>query len=551
MRLRFTKWAIVCAMTVSTALVVAGGAIAQTAPEEILVDFSVKDADMIAATRMLTQQTGLMFVVEPSPEPFPRITLSLKGVSAEEVLRYMVQAAGATYRRDPNGVYIISRTRPEPIVVNRPADPAKPKAFRKIRLLRADARDVFDQIKYGRAYEGGRGFADIARFRDQIPGVQARQVGGAPIIAGNPATNNFTPTPVTQLFSNDSSTGIALPGEGQGQADMVGGGGGGRMGGGGFGGFGQPGGGGLGQPGAGGLGGGGFGGGGGQTLQPGQGLVGQSIDYVSYDPVDNSIVVRGSEEDIADLQRFIATFDVAPRQVIVKVEFVTTSTSITRSLGFDWLYERGTIFAGNRPGSFARAGDPVFLSYATGNVTARMRALLTEGRGRSIQSPVLRTLNNQPAVIQNLVNTWIFLNQLVSVGNGQVISAPQLVQVPVQTVLAITPRINEDGTVVTFINVTLSDFGQIRRSPEGQEVPDILQQTVSIVARVRSGESIALGGLTRKQDTGSESRIPVLGDLPIVGQFFRTRSREVNNQELIIFVTPTIVEDEDNAGLGP
>ena len=242
-------------------------------------------------------------------------------------------------------------------------------------------------------------------------------------------------------------------------------------------------------------------------------------------------------------------FDVAPKQVTVKVEFITTSSSNSRSLGFDWLYERGTVFFGVRPGSFARAGDPIFLNYATGNVASRMRALLSTGKGKVVQAPIIRTLNNQPASVLSQVQTSIFISQVVSVGNGQIITVPQLVNFTITTGLNVAPRINDDGYITMFINVPVQDFGQIRRGPNGEEVPDLLSQTISVVARVKNGETIALGGLTRKSDTGSESRFPILGDLPIIGQFFRSTNAEKNNTELLIFVTPNIIED-DAGGIG-
>ena len=71
-----------------------------------------------------------------------------------------------------------------------------------------------------------------------------------------------------------------------------------------------------------------------------------------------------------------------------------------------------------------------------------------------------------------------------------------------------------------------------------------------VVARVKSGETIALGGMNNNFDSYSESRIPILSELPIIGQFFRGRTTNQTQSELLIFVTPTIVE-EDVYGLGP
>lgn len=532
MRLNTYIWAGIVAAVGMTAPI---SAYAQQ-PEEIRLEhIELRDADMIFATQQLTKRTGLMFIIEPSNDPFPPITLSLKNVTADEAIRYICLSAGASYRRDANGVYIISRGKApvEPTkvetVVSVPTN-TKPLITKKIRVIKGSAEDVHGRLLNPDYQEKGLFHKIQERFNSAYQ-QKFNTIGTGPLLM---SSNGFQPLPTGQIQAHRTESGqdIILPGESGAQGPRGGGGQGGPLGGGGQ------------------QGGGGQGAGQGGQLRPGDGLVGRSIDFISYDPTDNSIVVRGSEEDIAELQRHISMFDVAPKQCVIKVEFITTSSSLNRSLGFEWLYERGTIFAGMRPGSFARTGDPVFLNYATGNFTTRMRALLQDGFGRVVNAPVVRTLNNQPAFVSNSIVTTIFLSQVVGTGN-QTITAPQAVQIPFITFLGVAPRINDDGTVTTYINVNISDLGQLRRSPDGAEFPDQLNQTIGVVARVKSGETIALGGLTRKSETGSQSRFPILGDLPIIGQFFRSSSRDSNNSELIIFVTPTVIEDDSNTGLGP
>lgn len=514
-------------------------ALAQGSPEDVLVDVNLKDAEMVAATRMLTERTGLQFLVEPSEKPFKRITLRLEQTPAKDVLKYICQAGGASYRRDGNGVYIISMG--PGIIYEGPAiknlEAPKPLIVKKFVVVKANAQDIFNQICFGKTWDPLQTYRSLQNHLDVVVPSTMKFRNGSPTLNVSDKPTQFKPLDISQTTrtGSESSNSILLPGESGGQIGGAGGFGGGQGGGG------------LG----GGLGGGQGGLGGGQqgNLQGGQGLVGQSIDFISYDPTDNSIVVRGNEEDIANLQRYISMFDVAPKQVVIKVEFITTSSSFNRALGFDWLYERGTVFAGNRPGSFARSGDPIFLNYATGNVTTRMRALLQKGEGKVVQAPIIRTLNNQPASVVNVISTTIFLSQVVSVGNGQIIIVPQPQQLSIVTGLTVAPRINDDGYITMSLNVPVRDFGQIRRGPDGQEIPDVLEQIISVVARVKNGETIALGGMTRKADTGSEARFPILGDLPIIGQFFRSTTRERNNSELIIFVTPTVVED-DAGGFG-
>lgn len=550
MRLTLSRMAlaVVMAGTLVGAPVMAQAQVA----EEIRVDVLLKDADMVAATNMLTKQTGLQFVIENSSEPFQKITLSLTKVSAEDAIRYLCQAAGASYRRDDNGVYIISRGKPQPVKAdNNPPTTITPSVkknliLRKIKLQKADAEDVYKQIAFAEVFDEVKGWQKLNRFKQATTDQGNRGANNAIYLLGNNPSPQFQP--VSSQFAQpktagESGSGIVLPGESAGQS--LGQEGGGR--GGGFGGFGGQGG---GNPGGGGAGG-GQGAGAGQGGLASGGLIPTGVDYITFDPTDNSIVIRGTDEDIKAIQDAISFFDVAPKQVLIKVEFITTSNSINRALGFDWLYQRGSIFAGARPGSFARSGDPIFLNYATGNITSRMRTLLQEGYGKTVQAPIVRTLNNQAAIVQNQLQTWIFINQVIGIGNGNVITQTQPQQLPITTQLAVRPRINEDGTITMTLAPTLSDVGQLRRGPDGTELPDILTQSIQVVARVKNGETIVLGGLNRKSDTGSQSRWPVLGDLPIIGQFFRATTRDVNNSELLIFVTPTVIEDDDPNGIGP
>ena len=224
----------------------------------------------------------------------------------------------------------------------------------------------------------------------------------------------------------------------------------------------------------------------------GQGLVPTDIDFISYDPTDNSLIVQGTEEAIQELQTRIGLFDNAPRQILIKVEFITTTETVDRSFGTEFLYQRGVVFAGTRPGSFVRSGDPVFLNYASGNVTGRLRASLVEGKGKVVSAPIIRTMNNQPASISAVVSQFIFINQLAGTGNI-VINVPTPYELDATTSLSVAPRINDDNTITLYLNPTITAFVGTSTSPDGQEIPNRTQQSLSVVARVRNGETMVLG----------------------------------------------------------
>jgi hypothetical protein len=139
------------------------------AADELRVDVNLKDADMLAATRLLTQRTGLQFVVKPSTEPFGKITLKLDKVTPEKRSAYLPLGGRLFSSRDESGVYIISRTpfeqpkEAEPAVTTAPA-PAKATFLRRLKIMKADVRDLFDMVVHSLPMRGDRGFEDIKRF---------------------------------------------------------------------------------------------------------------------------------------------------------------------------------------------------------------------------------------------------------------------------------------------------------------------------------------------------------------------------------------------------
>jgi general secretion pathway protein D len=285
------------------------------------------------------------------------------------------------------------------------------------------------------------------------------------------------------------------------------------------------------------------------SLRGGQGLVPEGTQRLMYDPATNSLLFQGTARALNDLYALLATFDKAPQQVQVKFEFVTVTRELHTALGIDWTYERGGVFFGVNPGTFARTQDNVFFNWASGNVSSRLRATLTGSEGNSVFSPMVRTLNNQLGSVQFVTTITIFQSQ-VSQGAGgnvtSVIATPR--QIPTQ--VQVRPRVNGDGTITMAVNPQISTLGALRRGPDGTEVPDTISQFAQVVATIKNGESIAIGGLTNKTQSSSYARIPLLSDLPIIGQLFRTRHRDDNSSELIIFITPTLVA-ADEAGLVP
>ncbi len=547
------------------ASLILGSALATAQNSEVRMNVSLKDADLVTATRMITEKTGVQFYFTGTKQ-FSRVTTSLKDQTADDVIRYICDAAGAFVTKDANGVYKISADKPAATVAT--ISNARPEAqiIKKIKLLHQGADDIYTQVVMGRILDPLAKHRDLGRAFEMARRVvaPASQVGAAATSFFDSAqkVNQYKPqpTPIVNPLANQGSddsgangSSISLdgsqnayqrPGGGGGAA----GGGGGQFGGGGgqFGGGGQNGGGQFG---------GGQGGGGGTQLQPGTGLVPSTIDFITYDPTDNSLIVRGSsEEDINQLANTIAQFDVAPKQVSIKVEFITTTENVDQSLGYSIQYSRGALIAGMTASDFQRGSDPVFFTYASGDAVFRLRTRLSNGYGRVVTAPVIRTINNTPGSVFASTTDYILSSATTVGANGQIntFTTPQAITIGTQ--LNVTPRINGDGTISMGLTPTVSTITGTRSiaisNGQSQEVPIFTTQAVVAVIIVKDGDTIVLGGLNTDSTNTLTNRVPVLSDLPIVGQFFKRTQKQKTSSELLIFVTPKIIDDSET-GINP
>jgi general secretion pathway protein D len=266
---------------------------------------------------------------------------------------------------------------------------------------------------------------------------------------------------------------------------------------------------------------------------------------MAYD-IDNSLIVRGTPEAIADLKDLISRYlDIPPKQVSIKAEFIEVSTSDVNRLGIDWQIERL-----NK--TFSTAFNPsgnVVVGIATGNVAATLRTELTTGKGRVVNSPIISTLNNTPAYITigKYIPYWTTTYQASTTTTATTSTMGSL---PVQTYLFVLPRVNGDNSITLYLEPTVQDTGAIYKGPNGEEFPETRNQSLRANRRIMNGETIVVGGFIRRSDSDSTSEVPLLGRLPIIGGLFRSTSRNRQESELLIFLTPTIIPEKGGTTLG-
>jgi general secretion pathway protein D len=511
------------------------------ANDDYLVSIHLMDADLITAVKAIAQQVKAEVVFEPTEEPYKRISfIKIDQKPFEQVLGYICQSAGATYRKEANGVYVIGPARakptetPAPATITPPAEVQKPLVVtERIPLRYSRASDIVRIIKTEMMTDDP--FAELRDFVNRTitqsaPGMQVPVPPSVPFrLDGNPSIP-YNNTPVA-----NPNEALQEPGEGQ------------RGRGGGLSGFG-------GQPGGfGGQPGGGFGGGqpgggfGGQFGAGGQAgiLVPEGLDGIVANDIDNSLIVRGTPEAIEFIRRILRFLDIAPKQVLIRAEFVTVTRNDAEKFGIDWNLARVNLQTGT-----TRVSRPLrahLRQLCVGEpLVANLRAQLSQGRGRVVNAPIVVTQNNSPATV--VFSTTDYVEQQFVVFNqaGQPTTFTQPIPIPVPTQLTVTPRINADGTITLALFPQVSTVGRVRVG--ARDLPRFDTQFVFTVRRIRNGETMVLGGLVTRSDNSATTKVPLLSDLPVIGQFFRSRDRAIVENELLIFVTATILDEEEGMG---
>ena len=287
---------------------------------------------------------------------------------------------------------------------------------------------------------------------------------------------------------------------------------------------------------------GGFGGGqggfGGQGGAGGGGsfdLPGDIQQIVSVDPQNVILVAGGSPEDIARLQELIDVLDQPLRQVEIESQFVELRSQDARSLGIDYSTARGNFDASTADFASDPVPGSVAVGFVRGNFSARLNALIANNRAKVITAPRVTAINNLTASLtSNEVRRLILTSTNNGLG-GQTGVQQNLLNINSTTSLFVTPTINGDDTITVLMQPTVTT------NDGAGALATQTSRSLQTVANVRDGDTIALGGLKAVSNGREEFKVPLLGDIPIIGGLFRSKTVTENESELIIFLKARII----------
>jgi len=311
---------------------------------------------------------------------------------------------------------------------------------------------------------------------------------------------------------------------------------------------------------------------------------GQVWEYNPLAPIVNAeagmITVTGTERQINRVASYIKTLSKQIKsQVLIDVRILTVTFDDSKTTGVDWAQLYGlqnfTInslamaqrnissftfdnIEGITETEFAEGTSPrnAQLVNITGNakVSEVVKFLGTQGDVKSISSPRVMTLNNQPALIS--VGKELFYkiksSSTASSGGGATSSEGELVDsVFAGILLDITPEIDTNGLITLKINPSISDTVNSVQSDGGVRSipPDLVRRQIASVIKVQDGQHAILGGLISSKTGFKVNKVPLLGDLPLLEYAFKSEEKINTVEELVLIITPHIVKNAKSVSL--
>ena len=293
---------------------------------------------------------------------------------------------------------------------------------------------------------------------------------------------------------------------------------------------------------------------------------------VSTDPRTNTLIINDTSQKIDQIRKMVDLLDVSVKQVMIEARIVSASTDFSKEMGVKWgvlsqgiTNNRNLLVGGSdttlwnlrEPEKDSELGGykytierPDNLNVDLGAVTPgasriafglislsdfmldlELSAVQADGYGEVISTPKVMTADKQSAKIE--AGTQI--PYATSSGNN----GPKTEFINATLSLDVTPSITPEGKVMMKLNITKDSPGPA--TPTGQLT--INKNAIDTNVLVDNGETVVLGGIFEETSNNSQTKVPFLGDIPYLGKLFRRDSKTENKRELLIFVTPRIVND--------
>ncbi len=251
------------------------------------------------------------------------------------------------------------------------------------------------------------------------------------------------------------------------------------------------------------------------------------------------LVIEDLPPVLKKIQKLLRQIDIEPKQILIEAKILEVTLTDAESFGLDWTYffkiSDGVGQVGTRQLANPRNAG-LFLDFLGPNLKIALDALKERGRLRTLATPTLLAMEDQTAETQ--VGTRLGYSVTTTINQ---VTTESIEFLETGIILKVIPSVDEQGMINLEIHPEVSD-GSV--SDDG--IPSKTTTQISTNMLVADGQTVFLGGLIKRNVTESNEGVPVLSDVPIMGHLFSNKSERLSSTEIVVLITPTIVNFKKN-----
>jgi type II secretory pathway component GspD/PulD (secretin) len=269
---------------------------------------------------------------------------------------------------------------------------------------------------------------------------------------------------------------------------------------------------------------------------------------------NNALIIYDTPDNIAQIRKTIQDLDVETDQVFISCKIIEVSSGVLNDLGIGWGYfDRiaGTDISATHLPGFSVPGEIERLTYgilSQDKLSASLSFLFQNHKAEIVAQPQITTLDNKEATI--FLGSQIPIQTMTPAGGPQssqfVVGTPTITMVDAGTNLIVTPHVTSEKRIMLTLSSTKSSYTLTGTGTN----PIINKQSAQTNVVVSDGETVVIAGLTSNETQTVDEGIPFLKDIPLLGNLFKHTKKTVNKDDLMIFVTPHIINKKIEAVTG-
>ncbi|MBI5150007.1 MAG: type II secretion system protein GspD [Candidatus Omnitrophica bacterium] len=275
-----------------------------------------------------------------------------------------------------------------------------------------------------------------------------------------------------------------------------------------------------------------------------------SVGSMKFDARSNKIVVSDTAQALVKIRKMIEAFDEKDKQVLIEAKIIQITLNNEHKMGVDWEAIVRDYHSLDLTGNFSilsstdKHGRLGIGTLATDDYTALIEALDTVGTTNILSSPRITAINNKEAKILVGSTEPYVTTTTTTPSSGPTTTAESVNFIEVGVKLYVTPTIHQDGFVTMKIKPEVSSVTSNITTSNNNTIPVVETSEAETTVSVKDGVSIIIGGLIKEEKIKTTKKVPIFGDIPVMGLAFRSQSDEMTKTEIVIFLTPTIVSGD-------